>query len=66
MKYGFPSLENVRSLDDYVLSYDKRNRVANWVLEHLTPESIKFNAEVDRAKCEFVEDQSIHHFFRFD
>ncbi|GJQ77067.1 hypothetical protein Trydic_g23638 [Trypoxylus dichotomus] len=64
MKYGFPSLDNVRSFDDYVLSYDRRNRVAHWVFEHLTKESVKYNESVDRSLCNFTPDESIHHFFR--
>ncbi|KAL3280162.1 hypothetical protein HHI36_017662 [Cryptolaemus montrouzieri] len=64
MKYGFPSLDNIRSFEDYVLSYDRRNRVANWVFEHLTAEKVKHNPEVTRATCEFKPDESIHTFFR--
>lgn len=64
MKYGFPSLDNVRSLDNYVLAYDKRNRVAHWVFEHLTAQSVQRNSAVDRSKCEFTEDTSIHEYFR--
>nr|CAD7422008.1 unnamed protein product [Timema poppensis] len=64
MRFGFPGLENVRSFDDFVLSYDRRNRVAYWVFEHLTKESVASNDAVDRAKCEFTEDASLHPFFR--
>lgn len=64
MKYGFPGLDNVRSYSDYVLSYDRRNRVAHWVFEHLTATSIKPNDNVDRSKCDFRSDESIHPFFR--
>ncbi|XP_058058287.1 endonuclease G, mitochondrial [Anopheles bellator] len=64
MKYGFPGLDNVRSFDDYVLSYDRRTRVAHWVFEHLTPDSVKPNDAVDRAKSDFKADDSIHPFFR--
>lgn len=64
MKFGFPGMDNVRSFDDYVLSYDRRNRVAHWVFEHLTPDHVKKNPEVDRAKSEFTPDESIHPFFR--
>lgn len=65
MKYGFPGLDNVRSYDDFVLSYDRRNRVAHWVFEHLTSESVKRSDEVDRGKCEFKPDETIHSFFRY-
>lgn len=65
MKHGFPSLDNIRSFDDYVLSYDRRNRVANWVFEHLTMENSKHNKDVDRSKCDFKVDESIHPYFRF-
>lgn len=64
MKYGFPGLDNVRSYSDYVLSYDRRNRVAHWVFEHLTTDNVKSNPTVDRAKCDFKPDESIHPFFR--
>ncbi|CAG0900468.1 unnamed protein product, partial [Darwinula stevensoni] len=64
MRFGFPGLDNIRSLDDYVLSYDRRNRVAHWVFEHLTAERIKKRDTVDRSKCNFHEDSSIHPFFR--
>ncbi|XP_065081123.1 endonuclease G, mitochondrial [Ochlerotatus camptorhynchus] len=64
MKYGFPGLDNVRSYDDYVLSYDRRSRVAHWVFEHLTAESVKPNDAVDRSKSDFKPDESIHPFFR--
>ncbi|KAI4458155.1 endonuclease related [Holotrichia oblita] len=64
MKYGFPSLDNVKSFSDYVLSYDRRTRVAHWVFEHLTKETVKYNDAVDRSLCNFMPDESIHHFFR--
>ncbi|XP_067009386.2 endonuclease G, mitochondrial [Anabrus simplex] len=64
MRFGFPGLDNVRSLDDYVLSYDRRNRVAHWVFEHLTEQTVKRIEGVDRSQCQFTEDKSIHPYFR--
>lgn len=64
MKYGFPGLDNIRSFDNYVLSYDKRNRVPHWVFEHINPEYHTPKEEVDRRKCEFRPDESIHPYFR--
>lgn len=64
MRFGFPSLSNVRSLNDFVLSYDTRNRIPYWVCEHLTAESVAKNPDVDRAKCNFHEDTSVHQYFR--
>jgi endonuclease G, mitochondrial len=66
MKFGFPGLDNIRSFDDYVLSFDRRTRNAHWVFEHLTAEHVKHNDKVDRAKCDFKADDSIHQFFRAD
>nr|XP_012136813.1 PREDICTED: endonuclease G, mitochondrial isoform X2 [Megachile rotundata] len=66
MKYGFPGLDHVRSYEDFVLSYDRRNRVAHWVFEHLTRDRLQSNTEVSRSKCEFKPDPSIHPFFRSD
>lgn len=64
MKFGFPGMDNVRSYSDYVLSYDRRNKIAHWVFEHLTPESVQKNVQVDRSKCDFKPDESIHPYFR--
>lgn len=66
MKYGFPGFDNIRSFDDYILSYDRKLRIAHWVFEHLTAESVKNNNDVDRSKSDFKADESIHHFFRSD
>ncbi|XP_037046159.1 endonuclease G, mitochondrial [Bradysia coprophila] len=64
MKYGFPGMDNIRSYSDYVLSYDRRNRVAHWTFEHLTPQSVEANDQVDRSKSDFKPDESIHPYFR--
>ncbi|XP_014482760.1 PREDICTED: endonuclease G, mitochondrial isoform X1 [Dinoponera quadriceps] len=64
MKFGFPGLDHVRSYEDFVLSYDRRNKVAHWVFEHLTKDRLQYKDSVDRSKCEFKPDQSIHPFFR--
>ncbi|XP_045600934.2 endonuclease G, mitochondrial [Procambarus clarkii] len=64
MRFGFPGLTNVRALEDYVISYDTRNRLPYWVCEHLSAANINKNPEVDRSKCTFHEDLSIHEFFR--
>ena len=64
MKYGFPSLDNIRSFDDFVLAYDKRNRTAHWVFEHLTHDKVKHAEGIDRQNSEFVPDDSIHEYFR--
>lgn len=64
MRHGYPSFETIRTYGNFVLSYDRRNRTPNWVMEHLTPERIQRQGSVDRSKCEFFEDSSIHPYFR--
>lgn len=64
MKYGFPSLENVRTFDDYVLAYDRRNRNAHWVFEHLSPDKLPSKQTANREKSNFFEDDKIHEKFR--
>ncbi|CAC5417089.1 ENDOG [Mytilus coruscus] len=64
MKFGFPSLDQVRSFDNFVLSYDRRNRNAQWVFEHIKPEHVMKNENIKRGKSEFMEDNTIHKFFR--
>jgi len=64
MRFGFPGLDHIRSHSDYILSYDRRNRVAHWVFEHLTAESTRRAENVDRQKSAFEEDKSLHPYFR--
>lgn len=63
MKFGFPGFDQLKALDDFVLSYDRRNRTPHWVFEHLTREDL-VKKDVDRSLCSFKEDTSIHPFFR--
>ncbi len=46
------------------MSYDRRHRSAAWVFEHLTKESVRRNDAVDRSKSSFIEDKSVHKYFR--
>uniref|UniRef100_A0A146P4M6 Endonuclease n=2 Tax=Fundulus heteroclitus TaxID=8078 RepID=A0A146P4M6_FUNHE len=62
MKYGFPSLANIRSRESYVTSYDPRTRTASWVIEKLNPASL--TGASNRKFCEFKEDDSVHVFHR--
>jgi endonuclease G len=64
MQHGYPSLDNLRIFDNYVLSYDRRNRVPNWVYEHITFSGLKPAEDVDRGKSEFKEDSVFHPYFR--
>lgn len=63
VQYGFPSMDSLRSYSNFVVSYDRRSRIPNWVLERLTRD--KLNSDnYNRSGMEFFEDKSVHHFFR--
>ncbi|XP_026229017.1 endonuclease G, mitochondrial [Anabas testudineus] len=62
MKYGFPSLSNIKTRESYVVSYDPRTRTASWVIERLNPASL--SGLSNRRYCEFKEDDSVHMFHR--
>ncbi|XP_008297948.1 endonuclease G, mitochondrial [Stegastes partitus] len=62
MKYGFPSLANLKTRESYVTSYDPRTRTASWVIERLSPASLSGTS--DRKYCDFKEDDSVHVFHR--
>lgn len=64
MRFGYPGFDNLRTFEDFIVSYDRRNRTPHWVMEHLTPERIAYNPEVDRSKCIFQPDNSIHPYFQ--
>jgi len=55
MKYGFPSLANIKSRESYITSYDPRTRTASWVIEQLTSASLTGSS--DRKYCDFKEDE---------
>ena len=55
MKYGFPSLANIKSRDSYIISYDPRMRTASWVIEKLNQASLI--GPSDRKFCDFKEDE---------
>lgn len=63
-KFGLPSQDNLRLFDDFVLSYDRRLRAPNWVIEHLTPEKLKKQSSANRDSSKFVEDLALHEYFR--
>ncbi|KAM7415429.1 hypothetical protein PAMA_017781 [Pampus argenteus] len=62
MKYGFPSLANIKTRESYVTSYDPRTRTASWVIERLN--SAALCGPSDRKYCNFKEDDSVHVFHR--
>lgn len=64
MKFGWPGFDNLRTYEDFVLSYDRKTRTAHWVIEHLTPDRLIYDPSVDRNKCQFKPDESIHEYFR--
>lgn len=57
MKYGFPSLGNIKTRESYVTSYDPRTRTASWVIERLNPTSLSGTS--DRKFCDFKEDDRL-------
>ncbi|KAK7480319.1 hypothetical protein BaRGS_00028487 [Batillaria attramentaria] len=65
MKHGYPGFDNVRYYEDFVVSYDRRNRTAHWVFEHIKGDNCTYAEGVDRSKCsDFRPDLSIHPYFR--
>ncbi|KAI6233993.1 Endonuclease [Aphelenchoides fujianensis] len=64
MKFGYPGFDNLRVFSDFVVSYDRRTRTAHWVLEHLTPECLAYDENIERSKSVFKADESIHPYFR--
>ena len=63
-KYGYPSLDNLRLYDSFILSYDRRNRVPLWVFEHITKQHVKYSDDINRANAQFQEDSLVHSYFR--
>ncbi|KAH8258962.1 hypothetical protein KR044_011789 [Drosophila immigrans] len=66
MKYGFPGLADIHVYRNFVLSYDRRNRIAHWVCEHLDGDCLlEEDAETTTGrKPELNVDASIPTMFR--
>ncbi|CAJ0586733.1 unnamed protein product, partial [Mesorhabditis spiculigera] len=64
MQFGYPGFDNVRTFEDFVLSYDRKTRTAHWVCEHLSPDRMVYDPKVDRSKSEFKPDTSVHEYFQ--
>ena len=57
--------QTIRHLDpNFAVCYDRRTRVPLWTIEHLTRDTIKPGANVDRGNSVFREDPAVHPFFR--
>ncbi|XP_035514268.1 endonuclease G, mitochondrial isoform X1 [Morone saxatilis] len=61
VKYGLPSLANIKTRESYVTSYDPRTRTASWVIERLSSASL--SGPSDRKYCDFKEDDSLFIFY---
>ncbi|XP_064649644.1 endonuclease G, mitochondrial-like [Lineus longissimus] len=65
MRFGFPGYDSIKTNHDYVLSYDKKNRVPHWVYEHLSRTKMNVPKNLtDRNQSEFLPDRAIHRYFR--
>ena len=64
MKFGYPNFDNVLFYEDYVVAYDRRNRTAHWVFEHIKGENCLVTEGVNRENSTFKEDDAIHRYFR--
>lgn len=64
MKFGYPTMDNIKQLKDHVLAYSHFHKGPLWVCEHLTDENINFNKNISRSQSKFVPDGTVHPFFR--
>ncbi|EQC33609.1 hypothetical protein SDRG_08715 [Saprolegnia diclina VS20] len=58
VRFGAPSLQNVKVREGYVLSYDRRLRNPSWVAEYITKASLEKSPDVNRVKASFKGDPS--------
>lgn len=63
-EYGFPGpISDVANRSALISSYDRRTRNPQWVIEHITPESLA-RRDGDRKHSVFLEDDSVPVKFR--
>ncbi|KAH8351350.1 hypothetical protein KR084_009828 [Drosophila pseudotakahashii] len=60
MKYGFPGLDEIHVYKNFVLSYDRRNRIAHWVCEHLKADCLRIrDLKTLHKPNEYLSDNTI-------
>jgi endonuclease G len=65
LQFGDPgTARDFLEREEYVVSYDRRNRVASWVGEHLTAASLVTGEGVNRDHSKFQEDPDVPALFR--
>lgn len=63
IKHGIPSTSSLRAYPNFLISYDQRLRIPNWVLERLTAHGLAAD-KTSRKGVDFFEDKSFHAYFR--
>lgn len=58
MKYGYPTMDNIKQFNDHVLAYSNVHKGPLWVCEHLTDYNINLNKSVNRSQSKFVSDST--------
>lgn len=65
MKYGFPGLDDLHIYENFVISYDRRNRIAHWVCEHLVKECLSNeDVTIQQIDPDYFTDLNIPDMFR--
>ncbi|KAI9308388.1 hypothetical protein BJ944DRAFT_254571 [Cunninghamella echinulata] len=65
LQFGDPgTARDFLERESYVISYNRRDRVASWTGEHLTADSLKTGDGVDRDHSKFKEDPDVPSLFR--
>ncbi|KAG0171409.1 nuclease [Apophysomyces sp. BC1034] len=65
LQFGNPGpISDLLKRDEYVTAFNRRDRVPNWVGEHLTKESLTPGPNVSRKHSKFTEDTSVPALFR--
>lgn len=63
-KYGIPTSDNIRSMDDFLISYDTRNRIPYWVLEVINLKNLNRSQGNNRKNKKFVSDKNFYKTFQ--
>ncbi|XP_016949832.1 uncharacterized protein LOC108024425 [Drosophila biarmipes] len=60
MKYGFPGMDEIHVYKNFVLSYDRRNRIAHWVCEHVRDDCLRMrDMKTMHKPNEYLTDNTI-------
>lgn len=64
MKFGYPTMDNIKQYCDHVLAYSNVHKGPLWVCERLADYNVNANKSSSRKESKFIPEGTVHPMFR--